>query len=226
MAPTIGPALGGWLTDVASWHWCFFINIPLGAIAGFIVYAFLHDTEAARGDEPVDWAGVGLLVLGLGTLQYVLEEGERNDWLADPSILRLSVISALSLLALAIWQLSPRNTHPVMNLRVLKNGSLTAGIILFVSVGFGLYGVSYLYPLLAQTVQGMTAHANGYGDASRRHCDGRQHRFLRRHQQRSQIQDRRAGAHPAWHRLLGDGDVDVHAPHAVLQHRRHLLAAA
>ncbi|BDI28550.1 EmrB/QacA family drug resistance transporter [Capsulimonas corticalis] len=161
VAPTVGPSLGGWLTDAASWHWCFFINIPLGAIAGFIVFAFLHDTEASRGDEPVDWAGVGLLTVGLGTLQYVLEEGERNDWFADPTIFKLSVISAVSLIALIIWQLSPRNTHPVMNLRVLKNSSLTAGIILFVSVGFGLYGVSYMYPLLAQTVQGMTAYQTG-----------------------------------------------------------------
>jgi DHA2 family multidrug resistance protein len=161
VAPTIGPSLGGWLTDVASWHWCFFINIPLGALAGFIVFAFLHDTEAPRSDEPVDWAGVGLLTVGLGTLQYVLEEGERNDWFADPSIFRLTVISVLSLIALVVWQLSPRNTHPVMNLRVLKNGSLTAGIILFISVGFGLYGVSYMYPLLAQTVQGLTAYQTG-----------------------------------------------------------------
>lgn len=160
-APTLGPFLGGWLTDAASWNWCFFINIPIGIIAVIIVLLFLHDTELPRINEPVDWAGVGLLAVGLGTLQYVLEEGERNDWLNDPTILKLSIVAAVSLIALIAWQLSPRNSQPVIQLRVLKNTSLSAGIVLLIVAGFGFYGVSYVYPLMAQTVQGLSPMQTG-----------------------------------------------------------------
>ena len=159
--PTLGPSLGGWITDSASWNWCFFINIPIGILAGLIVFFFLHDTEAARRDEPVDWAGIGLLAVGLSSLQYVLEEGEQDDWFSSAAIVRLTALAAVCLFALVAWQLSPRNTHPVVDFRVLKNGSLTAGIVLFVAVGFGLYGVNYLYPLLAQTLQGLSPLATG-----------------------------------------------------------------
>ena len=159
--PTIGPSLGGWITDAANWNWCFFINIPIGIIAGIIVFFLLHDTEPAKRDEPVDWAGIGLLAVGLASLQYVLEEGEQDDWFSSATIVRLTAVSVVSLLGLTAWQLSPRNTHPVINFRVLKNGSLSAGIVLFIAVGFGLYGVNYLYPLLAQQLQGLSALQTG-----------------------------------------------------------------
>jgi DHA2 family multidrug resistance protein len=159
--PTIGPALGGYITDAANWNWCFFINVPIGILAGALVFFLLHDTEPAKRDTPVDWAGIGLLAAGLGSLQYVLEEGQQDDWFADALITRLAVLSAVSLLVLVAWQLSPRNAHPVLNLRVLKNRSLSAGIVLFIAVGFGLYGVNYLYPLLAQQLQGLSALQTG-----------------------------------------------------------------
>ncbi len=159
--PTLGPTLGGWITDAASWNWCFFINIPIGLLAGAIVFFLLHDTEPARRDEPVDWAGIGLLAVGLASLQYVLEEGEQDDWFASAAIARLAALSAVSLAALVAWQVSPRNTHPVIDFRVLKNRSLSAGIVLFLAVGFGLYGVNYLYPLLAQQLQGLSALQSG-----------------------------------------------------------------
>ena len=159
--PTLGPTLGGWITDAASWNWCFFINIPIGLIAGAIVFFLLHDTEPSRTDEPVDWAGIGLLAVGLASLQYVLEEGEQDDWFASSTIVRLTALSAVSLAALVAWQISPRNTHPVIDFRVLKNRSLSAGIVLFLAVGFGLYGVNYLYPLLAQQLQGLSALQSG-----------------------------------------------------------------
>lgn len=161
VAPTLGPTLGGWLTEIASWQWCFLINVPIGIISTIIIYLCLHDTEVKRIDEPVDWPGLALLTLGLGSLQYVLEEGERNNWFEDLTITRLSFTAVVSLILLVIWQLSPRNKYPVLNLRVLKNRSLTAGIILFIIVGIGMYGVSYLYPLLAQSLQGMSALQTG-----------------------------------------------------------------
>ncbi len=159
--PTIGPALGGWITDAATWNWCFFINVPLGLISGALVFFLLHDTEPRRPETPIDWAGIGLLAVGLASLQYVLEEGEQDDWFASATILRLSILSAATLLTLVAWQLSPRNKAPVVALRVLGNRSLSAGIVLFVSVGFGLYGVNYLYPLLAQEQQGLSPLQSG-----------------------------------------------------------------
>lgn len=159
--PTIGPALGGWITDTASWHWCFFINIPIGLLAGGLVFFLLHDTEPAKRGVPIDWAGIGLLAAGLATLQYVLEEGEQDDWFQSVTITRLAVVSAASLIGLVLWELSPRNKAPVVALRVLKNPSLSAGIILFVAVGFGLYGVNYLYPLLAQQQQDLSPLQSG-----------------------------------------------------------------
>lgn len=161
VAPTIGPALGGYITDAAHWSWCFFINVPIGALAAFIVITLLRDTESTRAGEPIDWLGVGLLAAGLGSLQYVLQEGQEKDWFSDPLITRLTALSAASLLALVFWQLSPRNTHPVVDFRVLKNRSLSGGIILFIAAGMGLYGVTYLYPLLAQIVHGFSALQTG-----------------------------------------------------------------
>ena len=159
--PTLGPALGGYITDAASWNWCFYINVPIGILAGALTFFLLHDTKAANHNEPVDWAGIGLLATGLASLQYVLEEGEQDDWFTSPTILRLTILSFVSLAGLVAWQLSPRNSHPVVNLRVLKNGSLSAGIVLFIAVGFGMYGVNYLYPLLAQQQQGLSSLQSG-----------------------------------------------------------------
>ena len=86
--PTIGPALGGWITDAISWNWCFFINVPMGLLAGGLVFFLLHDTEPAKPDVPIDWGGIGLLATGLASLQYVLEEGEQDDWFSSQTILR------------------------------------------------------------------------------------------------------------------------------------------
>ena len=159
--PTIGPALGGWITDTINWNWCFFINVPMGLASASLVFFLLHDTEPAQPGIPVDWAGIGLLAIGLASLQYVLEEGEQDDWFNSALILRLAVVSAVTLIGLVAWELSPRNKAPVVALRVLQNRSLSAGIILFVAVGFGLYGVNYLYPLLAQELQGLSPLQSG-----------------------------------------------------------------
>ncbi len=159
--PTIGPALGGYITDAINWNWCFFINLPMGLAAASLVFFLLHDTEPAQPGVPIDWAGIGLLAVGLASLQYVLEEGEQDDWFNSATIVRLALLSAVSLGGMVWWELSPQNKAPVVALRVLKNRSLSAGIILFVAVGFGLYGVNYLYPLLAQQLQGLSPLQSG-----------------------------------------------------------------
>src|SRR4051812_2932136 len=98
VAPTLGPTLGGWITDNYTWGWCFFINVPIGIVSALLVSTFLHDPpEQQRRKGPVDWLGIGLLISGIGSLQYVLEEGNANDWFADPLILRLSIVAGVSL---------------------------------------------------------------------------------------------------------------------------------
>ena len=162
VAPTLGPTLGGWITDNYTWNWCFFINIPIGIASAFLVSTFLHDPPAQkRRTGPVDWFGIGLLIIGVGALQYVLEEGNRKDWFADPLIIELSILSAVSLVALVWWQLSKRNGHPVIEFRVLKNRDLSASIFLFIVLGFGLYGGTFLFPLFTQTILGFTPTETG-----------------------------------------------------------------
>ncbi|MGI4791647.1 MAG: DHA2 family efflux MFS transporter permease subunit [Janthinobacterium lividum] len=161
VAPTLGPTLGGYITDNYTWNWCFLINVPIGIMAVFFVITFLHDTEAPSKSGTVDWLGIGLLAVGLGGMQYVLEEGERNDWFQSSFITTLATISVVSLITLVWWQLSRRNPAPVINFRVLQNRTLSVSLFLFVVLGFGIYGGTYLFPLLAQTVLGFTSMQTG-----------------------------------------------------------------
>jgi DHA2 family multidrug resistance protein len=162
VAPTLGPTLGGWITDNASWHWCFFINLPIGILSAFLVVTFLHDPPGhQRRTGPVDWWGIGLLIAGVGSLQYVLEEGNLLDWFSSRLLVYLSVMAATALTTLVWWQLSSRNAHPVIEFRVLKNRDLTASILLFVVLGFGLYGGVIIFPLFTQTILGFSPTATG-----------------------------------------------------------------
>ena len=162
VAPTLGPTLGGYITDNASWHWCFFINLPIGLVSAFLVMTFLHDPPGRapyRGQ--VDWLGITLLIIGVGSLQYVLEEGNQKDWFSSQLIINLSIISAIAIAILTWWQLSSRNKAPVIQLHVLKNRDLGASILLFVVLGFGLYGGVVIFPLFTQTILGFSPTQTG-----------------------------------------------------------------
>ena len=161
VAPTVGPTLGGIITDNYHWPWCFFINIPIGLVSVSLVWLFLHDTQAQNSTGAIDYIGILLLTAGLGSLQYVLEEGERDDWFDSVAIQRLSLLAAVSLVAMVAWELSPRNTHPIIDFRVLKNRSFTAGLMLFLALGFGLYGGIFIFPLFTQNVLGFSPTATG-----------------------------------------------------------------
>ncbi|HVT13057.1 MAG TPA: DHA2 family efflux MFS transporter permease subunit [Fimbriimonadaceae bacterium] len=161
VAPTLGPTLGGWITDNYTWNWCFFINVPIGIIATFLVTSFLHDPPGARVRNTIDWTGIGLLAIGLGSLQYVLEEGQQNDWFQDATIVRLSFVALVCLGIFLWWQLTPRNRHPVVDFHVLKNRSLAASIALFVALGFGLYGGVFIFPLFTQSILRFTPTDTG-----------------------------------------------------------------
>ena len=98
VAPTLGPTLGGYITDNASWHWCFFINLPIGIASAFLVMTFLHDPpNQVRRTGRVDWLGIVLLIVGVGSLQYVLEEGNIKDWFSSRLLVYLSIASAIAL---------------------------------------------------------------------------------------------------------------------------------
>jgi DHA2 family multidrug resistance protein len=161
VAPTLGPTLGGFITDRYTWNWCFFINVPIGIASAFLVATFLKDPPGMRQKVPVDWAGIGLLIVGLGSLQYVLEEGRTEDWFSSATIVRLTIISAVSLSLMLWWELSSRNDHPVVNFRVLKNRQLAGSIFLFIALGFGLYGGIFIFPLFTQNLLGFSATQTG-----------------------------------------------------------------
>ena len=155
VAPTLGPTIGGWITDNYDWSWCFFINVPIGLVSAFLVGAFLHDSpEHLRQRKQVDWLGIGLLIAGVGSLQYVLEEGNKRDWFEDRLLVELAIVSAVSLATMIWWELSKRNKQPVIDFRVLHNRDLAASIFLFVILGFGLFGGTFLFPLFTQNILG------------------------------------------------------------------------
>ena len=162
VAPTLGPTLGGWITDNYTWNWCFFINLPIGVVSMFLVSSFLRDPpDQQKSKADVDWLGIGLLTVGIGSLQYVLEEGNAKDWFEDGRILRLAVLAGVSLCTMLWWELNPSNEHPVVNFRVLQNRALSASLFLFVALGFGLYGGVFLFPLFAPGILHFTPTETG-----------------------------------------------------------------
>ena len=161
VAPTLGPTLGGWITDNYSWPWVFFVNLPIGLISLAIVTSFLGDAKHKVTTTKIDWWGIGLLAVGLGSLQYVLEEGQQNDWFQSSMIVRLCIISVVCLVSFLIWELQPSNKQPVVNLRVMKNRDLTTAMTLFMVMGFGLYGGVFIFPLFVQNILGFTPTETG-----------------------------------------------------------------
>jgi MFS transporter, DHA2 family, multidrug resistance protein len=159
MGPALGPPLGGYLVDNATWNWCFDINIAPGIIAAILLAMLLRDPDKAHA-SPVDFVGLGLLAAGLGSLQYVLTEGEPNYWFADPIIDLVTGICIASLIAFALWELHG-TTSPVVDLRALRNRSIWTGTVLSFALGAALLGSTYTLPQLTQGVLGFTPTRSG-----------------------------------------------------------------
>lgn len=158
--PAIGPALGGYLTDSFGWRWIFFINVPLGIFAVLMSNIFLFpDNPADRKNNPVDWSGIIFLTLGLGAFQTALEQGQQYDWLSSEFIQRMLVLSVVGM-CLFVWH-ELRTEHPAVDLRVLRYRSLTAGSILSLVVGMGLYGTVFVVPIFSQSQLNFTATKTG-----------------------------------------------------------------
>lgn len=161
VGPTIGPTLGGWITDNFSWPWIFFINLPIGILATVLTLLFVRDSKYrhAKG-ATVDVIGIGFLAVGLGCLQMVLEKGNREGWFESTLICWLAFLALAGIVLFIIWELSVE--HPAVNLRVLKNRSLAAGSLFGAIVGFGLYGGIFILPVFLQSLRHFTAQQSGY----------------------------------------------------------------
>jgi DHA2 family multidrug resistance protein len=156
VAPMLGPVLGGWLTDSYSWRWIFYINIPVGIAATIMITTFVFDPAYIRRRSAViDFIGMGLLVVGIGSLQIILDKGQEEDWFASTFIRYLAIAAAFGLVLFIIREL--RTDHPVVDLRVFKYRTYAAGVFLMTVLGFVLYGSTVLVPLMLQTLLGYPA---------------------------------------------------------------------
>ncbi len=161
IGPTLGPPLGGYIVEHYSWPYIFYINIPIGIIAALLTLQYVRSPKYAekKASKDIDWAGIGLLALAVGSLQYVLERGQEEDWFSSSIITALAVTSLLSFFFFIWRELTAKN--PIVELRVLKNGNLRVGTILSFILGFGLYGSTFIIPLYTQSSLGWTAQQSG-----------------------------------------------------------------
>ena len=164
VAPTLGPTLGGWITDNYSWRWIFLLNVPVGIISVLMISVLIVDPRHAIRKTftqglKIDFIGLGLLSVGLGFLQIVLDKGQRDDWFGSPFIVWGTVISVTSLIVLVIRELSTEN--PIVDLHLFKDRNFAISTFMMYTLGFVLYGTTLLLPLLMQTLMGYTAMESG-----------------------------------------------------------------
>lgn len=164
LAPTIGPTLGGWITDSYTWRWIFFLNVPVGIVSILLTSVLIADPEGAlrksiKDGLRIDFIGLGLLAVGLGFLQIVLDKGERDDWFGSPFILWATVVSIAALIGLIVWELHAKD--PVIELRLLKDRNFGISTFMMYTLGVVMYGTTVLLPIMLQTLMGYTAMQSG-----------------------------------------------------------------
>jgi MFS transporter, DHA2 family, multidrug resistance protein len=158
--PIVGPVLGGWITDTWSWHWIFFINIPIGLFALILTSVVIHDPPyMKRTKMPIDYVGLALISIGIGCLQFVLDKGEREDWFSSTLILYLTIIAACALILFVLVELKVK--APVVNLRTFKNLSFAGGNAVMFATFFVMFSFIVLVPLYLQGLMGYSATLAG-----------------------------------------------------------------
>jgi DHA2 family multidrug resistance protein len=163
MAPAIGPTLGGWITDNFTWRWIFFINIPVGILSLLLTSRLIQDPPYFKrrklSETHIDYTGLGFVALGLGTLQVVLDKGQRDDWFESNFILWLTVISVASLIFVIFWEWHHKD--PIIDLHLFRERTFATANFLMFMLGFALLGSTLLLPLFMQTLLGYTAERAG-----------------------------------------------------------------
>src|SRR5271169_124190 len=163
VAPSIGPTLGGWITDNYTWRWIFLMNLPVGILAMFLVFTFVEDPPFLRRmtlkQSTVDYVGFGFLAIGIAFLQIVLDKGQEDDWFGSNFILTLLIISVIALVCLVIWEL--RVKDPIIDVRLFKNLNFATSCLMMFMVGAASFSTTVLMPQFLQSLMGYSAQSAG-----------------------------------------------------------------
>ena len=166
IGPTIGPTLGGYIVQNYDWPWIFYVNVPVGILASIFTLLFIRDPERIKNAIPkplreIDWAGIGLLILGVGSMQFVLEQGETKDWFDDGSIVFFTALAIAGVVGFIWRELTAK--APIVDLRVLtKSRNLAVGTVLSFVLGFGMFASIFIFPIFTQRILGFSPEQTGY----------------------------------------------------------------
>lgn len=160
IGPSIGPTLGGYITDHLSWQWVFFINIPIGIAAAILSAVYIKESKHVIKTGRMDWFALALLVITIGALQVILEKGESEDWFETPYITLLTISSIVAGILFVWRQLTVE--HPILNLRLLKNNQFAMGTFFSFIQGIGLYASVFIIPIFCQQMLGYTSQQTGW----------------------------------------------------------------
>jgi MFS transporter, DHA2 family, multidrug resistance protein len=163
VAPSIGPTLGGWITDNYTWRWIFLMNLPVGILAMFLVFTFVEDPPFLKRmtlkQSTVDYVGFGFLAIGIAFLQIVLDKGQEDDWFGSNFILTLSIISVIALVSLVLWELHVKD--PIVDVRLFKNLNFATSCLMMFMVGAASFSTTVLMPQFLQSLMGYSAQSAG-----------------------------------------------------------------
>lgn len=163
IAPIMGPILGGYLCDTVAWPWIFFINVPIALVCAWFAWGLLKRYEHALERAPIDIVGLGLLILWVGALQIMLDEGKNQDWFASTEICVLAVTAVVGFIAFLIWEMTEK--HPIVDLRVFRHRGYTMSLVTLVLAFGGFFGINVLTPLWLQNNMGYTSTWAGMATA-------------------------------------------------------------
>jgi MFS transporter, DHA2 family, multidrug resistance protein len=163
VAPSIGPTLGGWITDNYTWRWIFLMNLPVGILALFLVFTFVEDPPFLKRttlqESKIDYVGFGFLAIGIAFLQIVLDKGQEDDWFGSNFISTLTIVSVICLVTLVVWELHVK--EPIVDVRLFKNLNFATSSLMMFMVGAASFSTTVLMPQFLQSLMGYTAETAG-----------------------------------------------------------------